>query len=62
MGEKVRLAVSKCSGVKYAIKTYEKSKLTDHQKRKNVTREIKILSKLRHPNIIKLNSAAETSS
>lgn len=43
-----------------AIKTYEKSKLQDPQKRKNVSREMKILSKLRHTNIIKLHQAAET--
>lgn len=56
----VRLAVSRQNNTKYAIKTYEKAKLVDHQKRKNVTREIKILSKLRHPNIVKLVSACET--
>jgi MAP/microtubule affinity-regulating kinase len=56
----VRLAVHKPSGQNMAIKTYEKSKLQDPQKRKNVTREMKILSKLRHNNIIKLHQAAET--
>lgn len=56
----VRLAINKQNNQKYAIKTYEKSKLVDAQKRKNVTRELKILSKLRHPNIIKLISGAES--
>ncbi|CAD8156666.1 unnamed protein product [Paramecium pentaurelia] len=43
-----------------AIKTYEKAKINDQQKRKNVCREVKILSKLRHPNIIKFVVACET--
>ena len=44
-----------------AIKTYDKQKImSDPQKIKNTQREIKILSKLNHPNIIKLRSCAET--
>lgn len=39
---------------KVAIKTYEKYKLFDPQKKKNVSREIFILKKLNHQNIIKL--------
>ena len=34
-----------------AIKTYDKMKLTDIQKRSNIRREIKILEKLDHPRI-----------
>lgn len=54
----VRLATNAQNSV--AIKTYEKLKLNDLQKRKNVQREVKILSKLRHPHIIKLIGACET--
>lgn len=44
----MRLATHKMSGIKVAIKTYEKIKLQDPMKLKNVQREINILSKLRH--------------
>lgn len=48
-------------GNSFAIKTYEKKKLNETSNRKqNVIREIKILSKLHHPNIIKLHSVCET--
>ena len=43
-----------------AIKTYDKSKLIENSRKQNVIREIKILSKLHHPNIIKLFSVCET--
>lgn len=56
----VRLATHNPSGQTMAIKTYEKSKLQDPQKKKNVMREMKILSKLRHTNIIKLYQASES--
>jgi MAP/microtubule affinity-regulating kinase len=57
----VRLAFDKmANNLKVAIKTYEKFKLYDSNRRKNVKREIAILSQLEHPNIIKLNTWIET--
>lgn len=50
----VRLALSKETGQKVAIKTYEKSRLTDESRRKNVRRETEILDRANHPNIIRL--------
>lgn len=58
----VKLATEKATGEKYAIKTYDKYKLYDIQKKKNVTREISILKTLNHPNIVKLISTIDTSS
>jgi serine/threonine protein kinase len=43
-----------------AVKVYEKSKLSDPQKKNNVLNEIKILGSLVHPNIIKFKEAIET--
>lgn len=43
-----------------ALKIYKKSKLADDNKRNNVTREIDILEKLNHPNIIKIYDCIET--
>ena len=56
----VRLAKDKSNGCYYAIKTYEKFKLCDAQRRKNVKREIALLKSVNHPNIIKLASTIET--
>lgn len=42
------------SDEKVAVKTFEKSKLTESHARKRVAREIRILKALEHPNIIKL--------
>lgn len=36
-----------------AIKTYEKGKLNDPDKKQNVRREVSILSRIRHPNLIR---------
>lgn len=55
----VKLAKHTKSGIYVAIKSYEKVKLQDYQKRKNVQREIRILSKLRHKNIVKLYNVIE---
>lgn len=51
----VRLCTNKQTSKSVAIKTYDKSKLTDHLKKQSVDREIKILKSLDHPNIIKLH-------
>lgn len=50
------------TNLKFALKTYEKKKLADPQKRKNVAREVKILSKLKNPNIVRLYDVIETNS
>jgi serine/threonine protein kinase len=56
----VRLVQDKHTKDKFALKTYDKLKLADPQKRKNVAREVKILSKIKHPNIIRLYDVIET--
>jgi hypothetical protein len=50
----VRLASERTTNKKVAIKTYEKYKLFDNDRKKGVKREIAILSNMNHPNIIKL--------
>jgi len=57
----VRLAVHKPSGKKVAIKIYEKSRLLDPQRRKSVRREIRVMDRLSHPNIVKFYEVADTS-
>ena len=56
----VKSAVSKPEGKKFALKIYEKYRLTDPCKKKNVGREIEILKKLDHPNIVKMFEVIET--
>eukprot|EP00347_Sterkiella_histriomuscorum_P023875 403333082 len=56
----VRLAIHKKSGHKVAIKIYEKYKLIDPQVKQNLIREIKVLNKLDHPNIMKLYESIDT--
>ena len=56
----VKLAVSKTEGKKFALKIYEKYRLTDPSKKKNVAREIEILKKIDHPNIVKMFEVVET--
>ena len=55
----VKLAAYLPTNLQYAIKTYEKSKLLDPQRKKNVISEIKILKSISHPNIIKLKEAID---
>lgn len=50
----VKYAVHKQTNRKVAIKTYEKFRLLDPTRKKSVHREIKILEKLEHPNVVKL--------
>ncbi|KRW98946.1 Protein kinase-like domain [Pseudocohnilembus persalinus] len=56
----VKLGVDKETGQKIAVKIYNKESFKDPSKLKNVKREIQILSKLNHPNIIKLYHVIET--
>jgi serine/threonine protein kinase len=50
----VKLGIAKRTGEKFAVKIYEKTRLSDPVKRGNVNREISILRKLSHTNIIGL--------
>ncbi len=50
----VREVVRKTDNAKFAVKVYEKYRLMDPQRRRNVNREIQILQKLDHQNIVKL--------
>ena len=56
----VRSAVKKSTNTKYAIKTYEKSKLLDPHRKRSVQREIEILGLLKHQNIVKLYEIIDT--
>lgn len=49
---KVYKAIHLPTKTKVAIKLYEKSKLTEKLRQKSIKREIKILSRLNHPNIV----------
>ena len=57
----VRLGVLKETKKKYAIKIYDKSKLLDAQRARNVKREITILQAICHENVIKLYQTIDTS-
>ena len=56
----VKESVHKKTGEKVAIKQYDRFKLLDVQRKKQAIREIKILSKLEHANIIKLHESIDT--
>ena len=49
---KVRLAIDQRTKEKVAIKIYDKFRLLDNTKKKNVLREITTMEKMKHPNII----------
>ena len=57
----VRLATFVPTNEPVAIKSYDKLKLTDLNKRAGIRREVKILQKLDHPNTIKMLEFLETS-
>ena len=57
----VKLAVDTLSNKQVAIKIYDKKKLLDPHKLKNVKREISILSKVVHPNIVRLYTVIDAS-
>jgi len=48
------------SGKKVAIKIYEKYKLLDPQRRKSVRCEIRLMERMRHPNIVIFHDALDT--
>lgn len=48
------------SGKKVAIKIYEKYKLLDPQRRKSVRCEIRLMERMRHPNIVVFHDALDT--
>ena len=50
------------TGEKVAIKILEKSRIKDKKDIERISREIKILKKVRHPNIIQLYEIIETES
>lgn len=56
----VRVAIQIETNLKVAIKIYEKAKIKDLQRRKGVRREIEILEKLDHPNIVKIHDTVES--
>ena len=56
----VRLGINKQTGEKVAIKILEKSKLTRYEDRIRINREIEILKKVKHPNIVQLYSVIQT--
>ena len=57
----VKNAVHKQTNLKMAIKIYEKYKLSDPQRKSSVNREIVILKKINHPNIVKLYEVIDSS-
>ena len=56
----VKFSTHKPSSKKVAIKIYDKVKLNDVHKRNAVKREIEVLKKLDHPNVVKLHEIIET--
>ena len=49
---KVKQATHTLTGEKVAVKILEKDKIKDKKDVERITREIKILKKVRHPNVI----------
>lgn len=56
----VRRAKHKKTGQQVAIKIYEKFRLIDSQVKANLVKEIKVLGKLNHPNILRLYESIDT--
>ena len=59
---KVKLAIHVPTGEKVAVKILEKSRIREQADVRRVNREIKILKKTRHPNIIQLYEVLDTES
>lgn len=56
----VKECVHRKSGNKMAVKQYDRYKLLDIQRKRQAMREIKILSRLDHPYIVKLVESIDT--
>jgi len=56
----VRIARKKSDNKDYAVKVYDKSKLTDEHRRTSVCREVMLMQKMRHQNIVEFKEAFET--
>jgi len=56
----VKEGVHKTLGSSLAIKVYDKYKLIDGQRKRSVIREIKILKRMKHENIVTLFDAIDT--
>ncbi len=54
------MGLDKRTGEKIAIKIYEKKRLDEQNKIKNLEREINLLAELDHPTIAKLIEAIQT--
>jgi 5'-AMP-activated protein kinase catalytic alpha subunit len=57
---KVKLAIHTVTGEKVAVKILEKSRIKDSSDIERVSREIKILKLVNHPNVVKLYEIIET--
>lgn len=56
----VKECIHRRTGNKVAIKAYDRYKLIDIQRRRQAMREIKLMSKAEHPNIVKLIESIDT--
>ena len=56
----VKLVIDKLTKKKYAMKIYDKSKLNDNAKKKCVYREVEIMQRIEHKNIVLLNEVIQT--
>jgi len=57
----VNFGLHKVTSKKVAVKIYDKYKLLDPQRRKSVRCEIRLMERMRHPNIVKFHEALDTS-
>ncbi len=56
----VKEAQHRGSSFNVAVKVYDKYKLTDDQRKRSVIKEIKLLKKMNHENIVALYDAIDT--
>lgn len=58
----VRQGVNRATGRRVAMKVYEKSRLSNPQRKANVKKEISILKRLKHPHVVGLCEVVNTAS